>query len=52
MDTSDMTYLTPIYDPVYDPIGGDIEPGAPASASFGASEDLARKIAETLGPAK
>ena len=32
-----MTYLTPIYDPVYDPIGGDIEPGAPASASFGAA---------------
>ena len=36
-----MTYLTPIYDPVYDPIGGDIEPGAPASASFGAAQDLA-----------
>ncbi len=32
-----MTYLTPIYDP----IGGDIEPGAAASTSFGAAEDLA-----------
>ncbi len=31
-----MTYLTPIYDPI-----GDIEPGAPVSASFGAAEDLA-----------
>jgi S1-C subfamily serine protease len=60
MDTSDMTYLTPIYDPVYDPIGGDIEPGAPASASFGSAEDLALFDAysravigavDTVGPA-
>jgi hypothetical protein len=36
MDRSDMTYLTPIYDPVYDP--SDIEAGAPASRV------LARKI--------
>jgi S1-C subfamily serine protease len=51
-----MTYLTP----VYDPIGGDIEPGAPASASFGAVEDLALFDAysravigavDTVGPA-
>src|ERR1700738_5269059 len=40
MDRSDMTYLTPIYDPAYDPIGGDIEPDAPA-ANLGAAEDLA-----------
>ena len=55
-----MTYLTPIYDPVYDAIGGDIEPGAPASASFGAAEDLALFDAysravigavDTVGPA-
>jgi S1-C subfamily serine protease len=51
-----MTHLTPIYDP----IGGDIEPGAPASASFGAAEDLALFDAysravigavDTVGPA-
>jgi S1-C subfamily serine protease len=55
MDTSDMTYLTPIYDPI-----GDIEPGAPASANFGAEEDLALFDAysravigavDTVGPA-
>ncbi len=51
-----MTYLTPIYDP----IGGDIEPGAPASANLGAAEDLALFDAysravigavDTVGPA-
>ena len=51
-----MTYLTPIYDP----IGRDVEPGAPASASFGAAEDLALFDAysravigavDTVGPA-
>ncbi len=51
-----MTYLTPIYDP----IGGDIEPGAAASTSFGAAEDLALFDAysravigavDTVGPA-
>jgi hypothetical protein len=56
MDRSDMTYLTLIYDP----IGGDIEPGAPASAGFGAAEDLALFDAysravigavDTVGPA-
>ncbi len=50
-----MTYLTPIYDPI-----GDIEPGAPASASFGAAQDLALFDAysravigavDTVGPA-
>ena len=55
-----MTYLTPIYDPAYDAIGGDIEPGPPASASFGAAEDLALFDAysravigavDTVGPA-
>jgi S1-C subfamily serine protease len=55
MDRSDMTHLTPIYDPI-----GDIEPGAPASASFGAAEDLALFDAysravigavDTVGPA-
>jgi S1-C subfamily serine protease len=55
-----MTYLTPIYDPVYDPIGGDVEPGAPAPANFGAAEDLALFDAysravigavDTVGPA-
>jgi S1-C subfamily serine protease len=60
MDRSDMTYLTPIYDAIYDPIGADIEPGAPAAASFGAAEDLALFDAysravigavDTVGPA-
>ena len=55
-----MTYLTPIYDPAYDAIGGDIEPGAAASVSFGAAEDLALFDAysravigavDTVGPA-
>jgi S1-C subfamily serine protease len=32
-----MTYLTPIYDPM----GGDVEPGSPASAGSGAAEDVA-----------
>jgi S1-C subfamily serine protease len=37
MEAYDMTYLTPIYDP----IGGDVEPGLPASESSGAAEDIA-----------
>ena len=37
MDAHDMTYLTPIYDP----IGGDVEPGVPASESSSAAEDIA-----------
>ena len=36
MDTYDMTYLTPIYDPT----DGDVEPGLPASKSPAAAEDL------------
>ena len=37
MEAYDMTYLTPIYDP----IGGDVEPGVPASESSAAAEDIA-----------
>jgi S1-C subfamily serine protease len=36
MEETNMTYLTPIYDPV-----SDVEPGTPISAASGAAEDLA-----------
>jgi S1-C subfamily serine protease len=37
VDEYDMTYLTPIYDP----IGGDVEPGSPASQGSATAEDIA-----------